>query len=305
MNVTDPASRRAKLVADVSTAHPRLRAARLLLQIVVIAIAASVVWWLITNPRFEWPVVGEYLFAEPILRGIQTTLFLTAACFILGGIGGIIVVAMRTSPFALLRIIADAYLWVVRSVPMLVQLIFWYNFAYLVPRIVVGIPFGPEFFSWDSNAIITSLMAGIIGLSIHDSAYMAEIFRSGLTSVDSGQKDAARALGYRGTQIFFSISMPQAVRVIIPPATSQLISLMKATSLVSVIGMTDLLHAAQIIYSQNYEIVPLLLVATIWYLVLVGALTLVQRWLERRMGNAYDRSAVSRKKSPRSEKVAA
>jgi len=278
-----------------------MRAARLLLQAVILAVSASVLWWMITNPRFEWPVVGEYLFSEAILRGIQTTLFLTVTCFVVGGLGGILIVAMRTSPFTPLRIIADAYLWIVRSVPMLVQLIFWFNFAYLVPRIVVGVPFGPELFSWDTNAVVTSMVAGIIGLSIHDSAYMAEIFRSGLTSVDSGQKDAARALGYRASQIFFFISMPQAVRVIIPPAASQLISLMKGTSLVSVIGMTDLLHAAQIVYGQTYQVVPLLLVATIWYLVLVGALTLFQRWLEARLNSAYDRSVVERKRVSRAE----
>ncbi|MGV8880657.1 MAG: amino acid ABC transporter permease [Rhodoglobus sp.] len=251
--------------------------------LIVVCIAV----WMVTTPRFEWDVVAGYMFSPLILNGIGMTLLLTAVCIVLGCVLGVVLAVMRLSNVAVFRLVSSTFVWFFRAVPMLVQLLFWFNLSYLVPRIIVGIPFGPEFFSWDTNDVINAFTAAVIGLTIHEAAYMSEIIRSGILSVDSGQRDAARALGYREGPIFVRFILPQALRVIIPPTGSQVISLLKGTSLVSVIGMTDLLHAAQGIYNRTFEVVPLLLVASIWYLILVGILSYVQGRIETRLSRGY------------------
>jgi polar amino acid transport system permease protein len=153
-----------------------------------------------------------------------------------------------------------------------------------LPRLSVGVPFGPTFESWNTNSVITPLTAAIVGLGLHEAAYMAEIIRAGVLAVDRGQRDAARAMGFTDPQAFVRIVLPQAMRVIIPPTGSQFISLLKGTSLVSVIAMSDLLHSVQVIYNVTYDIVPMLLVACIWYLVVVTVLSIGQRYLERHFG---------------------
>jgi polar amino acid transport system permease protein len=186
-------------------------------------------------------------------------------------------------------------------VPPLVQLIFWYNLAYLVPKLVIGVPFGPELLTWPTNDIITPLTAAIIGLSLHEAAYMAEIIRAGILSVDSGQNDAAKAMGFSKWRAFSRVTLPQAMRVIIPPTGSQVIALMKGTSLVSVIAMGDLLHSVQVIYNRTYEVVPMLIVAVIWYLVVVTLLTVLQRRVERHYSRGLARSSTTRKTIQRLE----
>lgn len=258
--------------------------------VVVALLVLGFARWLITNPRFEWDTVGDYLFTTTILRGVGMTLLLTAICMTLGSVLGVVLASMKMSDFMPFRAVATAFVWFFRSVPMLVQLIFWFNLSYLIPRIGLGVPFGPEFFSWSTNDIINAFTAAVIGLTIHEAAYMAEIVRSGLLSVDSGQRDAARALGYKENAIFLKFILPQAMRVIIPPTGSQVISLLKGTSLVSIIGMTDLLHAAQNVYNRTFEIVPLLLVASIWYMALIGVLSFFQSKIEKRLSRGYNRS---------------
>lgn len=280
---------------DVTHSQPRGR----ILNIAVSAIAALIsllfIAWMVTNERFQWDVVGSYLFHPSVLKGVGMTLVLTALCMGLGAIFGTILALMKLSEVTGLRHISTGFVWAFRSVPMLVQLIFWFNLSYLLPRIVVGIPFGPEFFSWDTNDLINAFTAAVIGLTIHEAVYMAEIVRSGLLSVDSGQRDAAKALGYSPNQILSKIILPQASRVIIPPTGSQVISLLKGTSLVSAIGMTELLHSVQVIYSRTFEVVPLLLVATIWYLLLVGILSFLQGKLETSMSRGYARTVSTTK----------
>jgi polar amino acid transport system permease protein len=182
---------------------------------------------------------------------------------------------------------------VFRGIPPLVQLIFWYNLAFLVPNLSIGIPFGPTFGSWSANDIITPLTAALIGLTLHEAAYMSEIVRAGILAVDQGQRDAARAMGFTSRQAFFKVVLPQAMRVIIPPTGSQFISLLKGTSLVSVIAMTDLLHSVQVIYNRTYEVVPMLIVACIWYLTVVTILSIGQKRLERHFGRGHDRTATA------------
>ena len=163
-----------------------------------------------------------------------------------------------------------------------------------MPKISIAIPFGPELASWSTNSLITPLSAAIIGLTLHEAAYMAEIIRSGITSVDQGQRDAAKAVGFTPWQTFAKVVMPQAMRVILPPFGNQFIATVKGTSLVSVIAMSDLLFSVQTIADRTYQIVPMLIVACLWYLVVVSILTVFQRLLERRYGRGYDAAPSAR-----------
>ncbi|MFC4003822.1 amino acid ABC transporter permease [Prauserella oleivorans] len=282
-------------VDDVATARRRVRPWRWVAGIVLAVVAAQLAWFLVTNDRFEWNVVAEYLFAPTVLSGLATTVLLAVVAMVIGSVVGGLLAAAQLSDFAPLRWAATLYVGVFRGIPPLVQLIFWFNLAYLLPRISIGIPFGPEFASWDANTVITPLTAAVIGLSLVESAYMAEIIRAGLLGVDSGQRDAARAMGFTPAQTFARVVLPQAMRVIIPPSGSQFISVLKGTALVSVIAMADLLHSVQVIYNRTYQIVPLLIVACIWYLVVVTILTIGQRWLERHFSRGHTANSRGRR----------
>ncbi|WP_233226115.1 amino acid ABC transporter permease [Amycolatopsis sp. CA-126428] len=272
---------------DVAGARGRFRPLRWLFVLVLVVLAAQLIVFLAGNSRFQWDVVAKYLFEKSVLAGLGTTVLLAVAAMVLGSLAGGVVAAMQLSGFAPARWVATLWVGLFRGIPPLVQLIFWFNLAYLLPRLSIGIPFGPVFGSWDANTVITPLTAAVIGLSLVESAYLAEIFRAGVSSVDPGQRDAARAMGYPPGQTLLRIVLPQAMRVIIPPAGSQFINVLKGTALVSVIAMSDLLHSVQVIYNRTYEIVPMLLVACFWYLVVVTALTAGQRRLERRFSRGH------------------
>lgn len=276
---------------DIAAAHRRPSLWRLIAGLIIVVVALQFAIFLVTNQRFDWPIVWEYLFAPSVMQGLMMTLLLTLIAMVIGSVLGTLVAAGQLSEFWLLRVVCQLYVGIFRGVPPLVQLIFWYNLAYLLPKIVMGVPFGPELFAWDTNDLISPFTAAVIGLSLHEGAYMAEIVRSGILSVDPGQKDAAKAMGFSDRQTFMRVVLPQSMRVIIPPTGSQVISQLKGTSLVSVIAMGDLLRSVQIIYNTNYKVVPLLLVAVIWYLVVVTLLTLVQRRVERRFSRGYTRTA--------------
>lgn len=279
---------------DVAHARARVRPGRIIGGALILVVALSVVWFLVSNERFEWDVVGSYLFNPSILMGLGMSVVLTAIGMILGSILGTFLAAGQLSDFVPLKLACIAFVGFFRGVPPLVQLIFWYNLAYLIPRIELGVPFGPELFSWSTNDIITPLTAAIIGLSLHEAAYMAEIIRGGILSVDQGQRDGAAAMGFSRWHTFTRVVLPQAMRVILPPTGSQVIALMKGTSLVSVIAMGDLLHSVQVIYNRTYEVVPMLVVAVIWYLVVVTILTLVQRRVEEHFGRGSARTPMAR-----------
>ncbi|GAB3444783.1 amino acid ABC transporter permease [Actinophytocola sediminis] len=269
---------------DVATARHRPRPLRWLGGAVLVLLAAQVGWFLTHNDQLEWSVVADYLFDANVLAGLGTSVLLTVVAMAGGSVLGVLLAMGQSAGFAPVRWVCALYVGLFRGIPPLVQLLFWFNLAYLLPKLSVGIPFGPEFGSWPTNDVITPLTAALIGLTLHESAYMAEIIRAGILSVDGGQRDAAMAMGFTGDQAFFRVVLPQAMRVIIPPSGSQFISLLKGTSLVSVIAMTDLLHAVQSVYNQTYQIVPLLIVACFWYLVVVTALSFGQQRLERRFG---------------------
>ncbi len=249
---------------------------------VVLAVVAMSAWSVATNPGFGWPVVAEYLFDRQILLGLARTLELTLAAMAVGLLLGTGLAVMRLSRNPLLATVSWAYIWFFRSVPTLVQLIFWYNFGALYPRIALHVPFGPTLFSADTNRLITPMLAALAGLGLAQAAYTAEVIRAGIVSVPAGQTRAALALGMGRLAIFRRIVMPQAMRVIIPPVGNEVVSMVKNTSLVSVIALAELLYTAQLIYARTYETIPLLIVASLWYLLLVSVLTAGQAVLERR-----------------------
>ncbi|WP_079131881.1 amino acid ABC transporter permease [Streptomyces nanshensis] len=250
--------------------------------LVGLALAAAA-WSVVTNPRFQWDVVGQWLTARTIMEGLLLTLWLTALSMAAGVAIGIVLAVMSSSKNRLLSGAAAAYVWFFRGTPLLVQLLFWFNMSAVYPRIVVGLPFGgPELAAFNANHVITPMTAAFLGLALHESAYMAEIVRAGILSVPQGQIRAASALGMTRLQTMRKIVLPQAMRVIVPPTGNQTISMLKTTSLVSVLAIPDLLYSAQIVYSRNFQTIPLLIVATVLYLVTVSVLTLVQSWIERK-----------------------
>jgi polar amino acid transport system permease protein len=258
--------------------HPWTWVASAIVGLIAILAAISVA----TNPAFEWPVVAQYMFDTQILLGLSRTLELTVIAMVMGlGIGTVLAV-MRLSSNLLLSTVSWAYIWFFRSVPVLVQLIFWYNFGALYSTITLRIPFGPTLYSANTNTLITPLFAALAGLGLAQAAYTAEVIRGGIISVPRGQTKAAMALGMRPMTIFFRIVFPQAMKVIIPPVGNEVISMVKNTSLVSVIALAELLYTAQLIYSRTYETIPLLIVASLWYLLIVSVLSVAQHFLERR-----------------------
>ena len=253
-----------------------------LASVAVVAIAAAMLFSVATNPAFEWPVVGEYMLNGQILLGLARTLELTVIAMAIGLLLGTVLAVMRLSANRLLSTLSWVYTWFFRSVPALVQLIFWYNFGALYPVIVLRVPFGPVLFSATANQLITPMFAALAGLGLAQAAYTAEVVRAGIVAVPPGQVRAAKALGMRPVTIFRRIVFPQAMRVIIPPVGNEVISMVKNTSLVSVIALAELLYTAQLIYARTYETIPLLIVASLWYLAVVSVLSAGQHVLERR-----------------------
>lgn len=249
----------------------------------IVAIALlPILFSVITNERFHWDVVMSYLFDPEILAGLGRTLMLTAVSMIIAVILGIALAVMAGTNNLLLNSISRVYIWVFRGTPVLVQILVWFNLAALYPTLSLGLPFGVSWGEWSTNALISPMTAAILGLALNEAAYMAEIVRAGLASVDRGQYEAAQALGMHRSLLFRKIALPQAMRIIVPPTGNETINLLKNTALVSVIALPDLLYSAQIISSQNFQVIPLLLVATIWYLVVTSVLTVLQGRLEKK-----------------------
>ena len=251
---------------------------------VLAVLAAMAVNSLLTNDGFGWPVVAEYLFSPPVLNGLRNTLILTALSMAIGIGGGVLLAVMRLSPNPVLSSVSWVYIWLFRGTPLIAQLLFWNFLAALYPRLSLGIPFGPEFVSFDTNQLITVFAASLLGLGLNEAAYMAEIVRAGIQSVEEGQSEAASALGLSRAQALRRVVLPQAMRVIIPPTGNETISMLKTTSLVVVIAYSELLTSVQRIYSVNFRTIPLLIVAAIWYLFLTSILSIGQSFLERRFG---------------------
>ncbi|MFD4599404.1 amino acid ABC transporter permease [Streptomyces sp. NPDC058464] len=266
---------------EIRVAH-RSHPAWWLLVAFVALCAAGIVKMLFTNPNLQWGVVGDYFFTARVLKGLLVTLELTVLAMVSGILLGVLTAVMRLSPIRILSSVAWAYTWFFRGTPLLVQIIFWYNLAALFPRIEIGIPLvGPTLWAGDSNAVITPFVAALLGLALNEGAYMSEIVRGGIVSVDQGQHEAAVALGMRSGRVMRRVVLPQAMRVIVPPTGNQVISMLKSTSLVSVTSTSELLYTSQQIYNQTFQTIPLLVVASIWYLIVTSVLSVVQYYIER------------------------
>ena len=270
---------------------PLRRPGRWISAAAALVLFAMLVHSLVTNKRFQWGIVGQYFGASPVLHGLELTLWLTASVMACGYILGVGLAAMRLSGNPILRSLSFGYVWLVRSVPPLVQLLFWYELASLYPRLSLGIPFGHEFVTLNTAHLFTGLLAAFVGLTLDVAAFSAEIIRGGILSVDHGQSEAAQALGLGPRRIFRRVVLPQAMPAIIPASGNMLIGMLKATSIVSVIAVQDLLYSVQLIYNQNYLIMPLLLVATIWYIILTTLLSIGQYYVERHYARGSARRA--------------
>ena len=270
---------------------PLRRPGRWASALVLLVLFAMLVHTLLTNSRFQWGVVGDYFLSESILHGLWLTLWLTAAVMAAGYLLGIGVAAMRLSANPVLSSLSFGFVWLIRSVPVLVQLLFWYELASLYPRVSLGIPFGEAFATFRTAHLFSGILAAFVGLTLDVAAFSSEIVRGGLLSVERGQTEAAQALGLGNVRIFRRIVLPQAMPAIVPASGNLLIGMLKATSIVSVIAVQDLLYSSQLIYNQNFEIIPLLLVATLWYVILTTLLSIGQFFVERRFARGSNRSA--------------
>jgi polar amino acid transport system permease protein len=270
----------------VAVRRPGRWLAAALVLVVALALGRSVA----TNPRFEWRVVGQYLFDDRILHGVLLTIELTAAAMAAGIVLGVVLAVMRRSANPLVAGSSWLYIWFFRGTPVLVQLLFWNSISALYPTISLGIPFGPALVSVDANSLTKPFVVALLALGLNEAAYMAEIVRAGIISVDEGQAEAAQSLGMTRLQAMRRIVLPQAMRVIVPPTGNETISMLKTSSLVSFIALADLLYAAQQIYAVNYKIIQLLLVASIWYLLMTSVLYVGQYHLERRFGRGGSRA---------------
>lgn len=248
----------------------------MLIAAAAVILVGGLVFALVTSDNLDWSVVGQYLFAPVILEGVVLTVQLTVLAVAIGIGLGIVLALMKLSYNKVLTVLADLYLWFFRGTPQLIQLIFWFNLAFLFPTINLG------FVSWDTNALITPFVAALIGLSLNEGAYMAEIIRGGILGVPKGQREAAVALGFTPLRMMWKIILPQTMKMVIPPTGNQAIAMLKVTSLVSVISARDLLTNAQMIYSRNYYVIELLIVACAWYLLLTTIATVLQNQLEKK-----------------------
>lgn len=285
MGVADP--------RDVASAHRPFQTGRVMLWLVTILIAANFAWIVAKNENFGWPVVARYFFDETVMQGLSVSLGLTVVAMLIGVVLGLLLGVARMSQDLLASSMSGLFVWFFRGTPLLVQLIFWYNLSTLFPEISIAIPFGPTLVSWETNSVITPMTAAIVGLALNEAAYMAEIIRGGLLSVDRGQSETAEAFGMTKARALWRIIIPQAMRSIVPPTGNQLISMIKATSLVSVIAMADLLYSVQSIYNRTFEIVPMLMVAVIWYLLITSVLNIGQGYIERYYGRGDRRVATA------------
>ncbi|MFB9948324.1 amino acid ABC transporter permease [Rhizobium puerariae] len=260
---------------------PRRHPWRFVVGLLVVALLADLLWSIIANPRFQWPVVAQYFTSQAILLGVWSTIWLTAVTMVLGTLLGTLIAVARLSQNPVLQAVSWGYVWFFRSVPLLVLILFTFNIAYLVPEVSLGLPFLPPLFSAPTNSLVTPVGAAIVALTLHEAAYASETVRGGILGVDQGQFEAASALGIGRRRQMVRIIIPQAMRSIVPTFGNQLIGLLKGTSMVSIIAVSDLLYSAQSVYNRTFQIVPLLIVATLWYLVMTTLLTWLQANIER------------------------
>lgn len=272
--------------------------------VILLYLVTALTYSLWNNPKLDKGVIAEYLFKDLTLRGLLVTVELTVITMVIGLIGGTLIAVMRMSDNFILRTIASIYTWLFRGTPLLVQIIFWGFLAALIPDIFIGLPFtGITFGSLHTNAVVGVFTAAILALALNEVAYASELVRAGIISVDKGQTEAALSLGMSSGVTMRGVVLPQAMRVIIPPVGNETITMLKMTALVSVISGDDLLTNVQRVYTQTFQVIPLLVVASIWYLVLTTLLSIGQHYLERHFGKGFGakEAAAAEKKSLKRE----
>ncbi|SEI16099.1 amino acid ABC transporter permease [Tardiphaga sp. OK245] len=229
------------------------------------------------NGQIEWSYVGRFLTVPVILQGIANTVIMAVLAMSLGIVLGVVIAIMRLSSNPVLKTVAAGYTWLFRGTPLILQLLLWFNIALVFPTI--GLPG-----LWSARAVdvMTPFLSALLGLGINQGAYTSEVMRAGILSVDTGQYEAAQAIGMSRLQALRRIIFPQAMRVVTPPLSNEFIGMVKATSLASVIQYPEVLHNAENIYYANSRVIELLIVAGLWYLLVVSILTPLQMLIEKR-----------------------
>ena len=244
-------------------------------------LAAMLVNSIVTNPNWQWGFQWENAFAPPVVRGVVTTLWLTGASMLLGVLLGVVVAIMRLSPNPVVSGSAWFYVWVFRGTPVLVQLVIWGNLNSLYREISLGVPFGTALVTFETRDLIPPIAAALLGLALNEAAYMSEIIRAGILSVDEGQTEAASALGLSRMQTLRRVVLPQAMRVVVPPTGNETISMLKTTSLVAYVPYVELFFQTSAIGSRTFQPFPMLVTASLWYLAMTSILMVGQYYIER------------------------
>lgn len=256
-------------------------------------VIAAILYSTFTNPRWGWNVFAEWFFAEPVLAGLGRTLLLTALATVSGSVLGTALALARVSKSPLLSGLSWGYVWLLRSIPLIVLLLVLNNLGYLYETIKIGVPFTDAvLFDYPTVQLLTPFAAAFLGLTLNQSAFFSEIVRGGILSVDQGQLEAAAALGLPRRRQVFRIVLPQAMRSILPTGFNEIIGLAKSTSMVYVLALPELFYTVQVIYRRNLEVIPLLMVATAWYLVIMTVLSIAQHYIERHFSKGAVRNPV-------------
>lgn len=272
-------------------------------QWVIAALAVLILAFLVIGfirGNINWGTVGKYLFSKGILDGLINTVWMTFAAMAVGIVLGTLLAVMRILPNAVLQSISKFYIWLFRGIPQLLQLYLWYNLGLIFPNIGI-----PGVLSFDTVDVMTPLLATALGLGLCQAAYTSEVVRAGILSVDQGQIEAAESIGMGSGKVLWRIILPQAMRIIIPPIGNEFISMVKLTSLASVIQFTEILYNAQTVYFVNGQVMELLIVATVWYLVVVTVLTMLQSRIEDHFSKGIARPAQRRTPKKAKDKVGA
>ncbi|MEU8304114.1 amino acid ABC transporter permease [Actinomadura sp. NPDC048955] len=288
----DAGKGRPEAIKAVPVRHP----GRWLGAAVVLVLVAMFINFLLTSKALDWTEQWKYLFSDPVLKGVRNTIWLTLAAMVGAVVLGIGLALMRLSANPLLSGAAWVYLWFFRGTPLYTQLLIWGAIGSLFPTVGIGVPFGPEFQTWHTQELVNAALAASLGLILNEAAYMAEIVRAGILSVDEGQQEAASALGMSRMQTMRRIVLPQSMRVIVPPTGNEAISMLKNTSLVVAVPYSELTFTAQTIYASTYKIIPMLVMACLWYLLLSSLMMIGQHYLERYYSRGTSRGVEPRQR---------
>jgi polar amino acid transport system permease protein len=286
VTATETTTGRPEAIRAVPVRHP----GRWVAVVAIAVLAAMLIHSILTNGHYDWSLQRQNIFSGPVLHGVRTTIELTVLAMLLGVVLGIVLAIMRLSPNPVVSGTAWFYVWLFRGTPVYVQLLLWANIGALYSVITFGVPFGPHFASVKAVTLVPAFMAALLGLGLNEAAYMAEIVRAGILSVDEGQTEAAGALGMSRMQTMRRIVLPQAMRIIVPPTGNETISMLKTTSLVAVVPYAELLFQTSAIGNRLFRPLPMLIAASLWYLAMTSVLMVGQYYLERRFARGSTRN---------------